>query len=75
MLANDQKAVLRALARADCSPFVLEEVAATASLSFEQAWYTVLELIELRFMTPAGIGLYGLTAKGRESASRLVAES
>jgi hypothetical protein len=45
--------MLLALFKADRCPLVLEEIAAMASLPFEQAWYSVLELIELRFMTPA----------------------
>jgi hypothetical protein len=42
-----------------------------ASLPFERAWYPVLGLIELRFMTPAGIGLYALTGRGRDAANRI----
>ena len=56
VLANDHKAVLSALIRAEHCPLILE-VAATAALPFERAWYVVLALIELRFMTPAGVGL------------------
>jgi hypothetical protein len=74
MLAVDHKIVLCALFSAGrCSPFILEEIAATASLTFEQAWYAVLDLIELRFMAPAGIGLYRLTIEGKETARQLSA--
>jgi hypothetical protein len=52
-------------------PLLIEEIAAMASLPFERAWYTVLGLIELRFMTPAGIGLYALTGRGRDAANRI----
>lgn len=62
--------VLRALAKGD-PPLVLEEIAGTASISFERAWYAVLELIELRLLTSAGISLYALTEAGRETAGRL----
>ena len=75
MLANDQQAVLSALIRAKLGSFILEEVAAIAALPLERAWYAVLELIELRFMAPAGIGFYCLTAEGKEMARRLVAAS
>jgi hypothetical protein len=74
-LVAEQAAVLRTLSKAGQPALILEEVAATASLSFEQAWYAVVELIELRFMTPAGIGLYELTADGKETARRLIAEA
>jgi hypothetical protein len=47
---------------------LLEEIAACASISFEQAWYAVLELLQLRFLTPSGLGFYALTEKGREAA-------
>jgi hypothetical protein len=73
VLADDHKTVLKALIRADHCSLILEEVAATATLSLERTWYAVLELIELRFMTPAGISLYCLTAQGKEAARRLVA--
>jgi hypothetical protein len=74
MLPVDDKMVLCALFNAGrCCPFILEEIAATASLTFEQAWYAVLDLIELRFMTPAGIGLYRLTVEGKETARQLSA--
>ena len=73
VLATDHKMVLLALFKADRHPFILEEIAATACLSFERAWYAVLELIELRLLTPTRIGLYDLTVEGRETASRLSA--
>jgi hypothetical protein len=50
---------------------VLEEIAAMASISFERAWYTVLELMELRFIGMAGISLYILTARGIAAADRI----
>jgi predicted transcriptional regulator len=62
--------VLLAFANAD-PPVVLEEIAATASISLEQAWYAVLELIELRLLTTAGMSAYTLTEKGREAARGL----
>ena len=71
VLAGDQETVLRALFRVDRCPFLIEEIAAMASLSFERAWYTVLELIELRFISMAGISLYVLTALGIEAADRI----
>jgi hypothetical protein len=37
------------------SAFLLEEIAASASISFEQAWYSVPELLQLRFLTPSGL--------------------
>ena len=59
--------VLLAFAKAD-PPVVLEEIAASASISLERAWYAVLELIEL----PAvGMSAYALTEKGREAAGGL----
>ncbi|MFZ0838101.1 MAG: hypothetical protein WAM77_11645 [Xanthobacteraceae bacterium] len=70
MATIDQMAVLSALSKAD-GPVVLEEIAAMASISFERAWYTVLELIELRFISMAGISLYVLTALGIEAADRI----
>ena len=73
VLANNHKMVLLALSKGDRYPLILEEIAATAGLSFERAWYAVLELIELRLLTPTRIGLYGLTIEGRETASRLSA--
>lgn len=73
MLASDKETVLRALFSADRCSLILEEIAAIASISFERAWYAVLELIELQFMAPAGIGAYELTSEGRETARRLIA--
>jgi hypothetical protein len=67
-LANEQKLILRAMFKGDLSAFPLEEIAASASISFEQAWYAVLELLQLRFLTPSGLGFYALTEKGREAA-------
>jgi hypothetical protein len=66
--AFEHKQVLRAMCETDLADFVLEEIAASARISFERAWYAVLELIELRFLQPVGIGFYGLTAKGRQAA-------
>ena len=60
MATSDQMAVLSALSKA-AGPLVLEEIAAMASISFERAWYASLELLELRLMTLAGVGLYVLT--------------
>ena len=57
--------------RAISPPLVLEEIAATAAVSFEQAWYVVGDLIEFRLMTPAGLGAYHLTVQGEEAANRL----
>ena len=68
MATSDQMAVLSALSKAD-GPVVLEEIAAMASISFERAWYTVLELIELRFISMAGISIYVVTA--RESRQQI----
>jgi hypothetical protein len=73
VLANDHKIVLRALFKTGRCPFILEEIAATAAVSFERAWYTVLELIELGLIAPAGIGLYGLTQQGEDIANGLFA--
>ena len=70
MATSDQMAVLSALSKAD-GPVVVEEIAAMASISFERAWYTVLELIELRFISMAGISLYVVTARGIEAADRI----
>ena len=67
---SDQAAVLNALSKTE-GPLVLEEIAAMASISFERAWYTVLELIELQFVGMAGISLYVLTASGIEAAYRI----
>jgi hypothetical protein len=67
---SDQAAVLNALSKTE-GPLVLEEIAAMASISFERAWYTVLELMELRFLGMAGISLYILTACGIASADRI----
>ncbi len=72
--ASDYGRVLLALVAADRSPFVLEEIAATAAVSFEGAWYAVLELIEKRFMSPAGVDRYVLIEEGQEAASRLTTE-
>lgn len=72
MLAVDQEMVLRALVKTGGHPIVLEEIAATAALTFEQAWYAVAELIELRFMCPAGFGVYVLTREGEVTARRLI---
>ena len=71
VLAGDQETVLRVLFKTDSCPLLIEEIAAMASLSFERGWYTVVELIELRFMTPAGISLYVLTRHGRDAANRI----
>ena len=70
MATSDQMAVLGALSKA-AGPAVLEEIAAMGSISFERAWYTVLELIELGFMSIAGISLYVLTARGIAEAERI----
>ena len=75
VLVNDHRQVLRVLLSTDHCPLILEEIAATASLPFERAWYTVLELIELRFLTPAGSGVYRLTSQGREAANHLIKSS
>jgi hypothetical protein len=72
VLSNDHASVLRALAKTD-DPLILEEVAATTGLSFEDAWYAVLELIELRLMKVTGIGFYRLTVEGQHTARQLVA--
>jgi hypothetical protein len=71
VLANDHKIVLRALFKAGRCPFILEEIAATAAVSFERAWYAVLEMIELGLIAPAGIGLYDLSQHGKDIASRV----
>ena len=70
MLANDHKIVLRALFKAGRCPFILEEIAATAAVSFERAWYAVLEIIGLGLIAPAGIGLYDLTQHGKDITGR-----
>ena len=70
MLGNDHRMVLLAFAKAD-PPVVLEEIAASASISLEQAWYAVVELIELRLLTAVGMSAYALTEKGREAAGGL----
>ena len=62
MLANDHKIVLRALFRAGRCPFILEEIAATAAVSSERAWYAVLEMIELGLIAP---GLHRADADAR----------
>ena len=49
----------------------LEEIAPTARITFEQAWYAALDLIELRLLSPAGVGFYSLTDAGTEAARRL----
>jgi hypothetical protein len=63
-LSSSHKAVLRALCKPNHPPLILEEIAATASVSFEDTWYVVLELIQLRLMTAVGIGFFGLTTEG-----------
>jgi hypothetical protein len=73
VLASDHKIVLCALFKTGRCPFILEEIAATAAVSFERAWYAVLDLIELGRMAPADIGLYCLTQQGKDLASRLFA--
>ena len=73
MLGSDHEIILRELVKTGRCPLILEEVAATASLSFERAWYAVLDLIEARFISPSGIGLYDLTEEGKETARRLIA--
>ena len=60
MAIVEQNALLRALNRSS-DPLVLEEIAAMAGISFEQTWYAVLDLLELRVITPMGMGLFGLT--------------
>ena len=70
MLSDSHIAILRTLIKAD-APFILEELAGTASISFEAAWYAVLELIELQLMTVAGIGLYQLTSQGQRIARQV----
>jgi hypothetical protein len=70
MLGDDHRMVLLALVKAD-PPAVLEGIAANASISLEQAWYAVLELIELRLLTAVGMSAYALTEKGREAAAGL----
>ena len=70
MATSDQMAVLSALSKTE-GPVVLEEIAAMASISFERAWYTVLEVIELRFIGMAGISLYVVTARRNEAADRI----
>jgi hypothetical protein len=57
-----QNAVLLAFGQSQ-GPLVLEEVAAMAGISFEQAWYAVLDLLEMKLVTPAGMGLYVLTRR------------
>jgi hypothetical protein len=71
-LPHDNRAVIGALRKTE-TPFVLEEVAATASVSFEAAWYAVLELIELGLVTVTGIGLYQLSVQGRQTTRQLFA--
>ena len=68
MATEDQKAVLRALSQAN-GPLVLEEIAAMASISFERAWYAAMELLELRLMTPSGMGLYIAIRQNEERPS------
>ena len=70
MATSDQAAVLNPLSKTE-GPLVLEEIAAMASISFERAWYTVQELIELQFVGMAGISLYVLTTSGIEAADRI----
>jgi hypothetical protein len=70
-LSEDQRLILLALAKAQSESLTLEELAPTASVSFEQAWYAALDLIQLRLLTPAGVGFYGLTAAGKEAAAQL----
>ena len=60
-----RNAVLFALGKSE-GPLVLEEIAAMAGISFEQAWYAVLDLLEMRLVTPAGMGLYDLTRRNAE---------
>ena len=59
--------VLRAFAKADL--LVLEEIAATASISLERAWYAVLERVAAP--APAGMNVYALAEEGKEAATRL----
>lgn len=68
MAIIEQNAVLRALTKAN-GPAVLEEIAAMAGISFERAWYAVLELLELRVITPLGMGLFVLTRQTAEQSS------
>jgi hypothetical protein len=62
----------RTTIKSSCAPYsrILEEIAATAAVSFERAWYAVLEMIELGLIAPAGIGLYDLTQHGKDIASQ-----
>jgi predicted transcriptional regulator len=63
-----QNAVLLALGQSQ-GPLVLEEIAAMAGISFEQAWYAVLDLLEKRLVMPAGMGFYVLTRRNAEQYS------
>jgi hypothetical protein len=40
-----------------------------ASISFERAWYAAMELLELRLMTPSGMGLYIAIRQNEERPS------
>jgi DNA-binding IclR family transcriptional regulator len=68
MAITEQNSVLRALAQSE-GPLVLEEIAALAGISYEQAWYAVMEFLELRLVTPAGMGLFVLTRRSAEQSS------
>ena len=57
-----QNAVLLAFGKSG-EPLVLEETAAMAGISFEQAWYAVLDLLEMRLVTPVGMGLFILARR------------
>jgi hypothetical protein len=70
-LSEDHRLILRALARAEATSLPLEEIAPTARITFEQAWYAALDLIQLRLLSPNGVGFYSLTRTGKEAARRL----
>ena len=69
MAISDPAAVLNVLSKTE-GPAVLEEIAAMASISFERAWYASLELLELRLITPTGMGLYVITDRPRRIGGR-----
>ena len=71
VLFEHERAVLRAISRAEAHALPLEEIAPTARISFEEAWYAALDLIQLQLLTPDGIGFYRLTAEGTKIGGRL----
>lgn len=71
VLFENERAVLRALAKVDATSLPLEEIAPAARISFEQAWYAALDLIQLQLLTPTGVGFYSLTPAGETIARRL----